>query len=376
MLRRACCLLYIAAACGTLQAQTSSADLERINTAIAQVEQKLAASRAERGAVAADLEASERGILDNQRQLDSVSAQLAQQQDALTALRDRQQQLSTASAAQRELIADYARSAWMNGNEQYLKLLLTQQDPARSARMLRYYGYFSTARAGKLAAFRLMQDELTRVGADIEAATAALASQQDALIAQQQTLAEKQGERQELLARLDAELDSGSAELDRLEMDKVEIELLLQELQSSLTEISELPDEEPFANRKGQLNWPVDGPHINSFGARHTLGDLTWEGITIGAPAGTDVRAIHHGRVIFADWFTSSGLLLIIDHGDGYMSLYAHNQELYKAVGEWVAAGDVIAAAGNTGGQRDAGLYFEIRRNGRAENPVNWCKPH
>ena len=95
--------------------------------------------------------------------------------------------------------------------------------------------------------------------------------------------------------------------------------------------------------------------------------------MTLAAPAGTRVRAIHHGRVVYADWFGDSGLLLIIDHGDGFMSLYAHNQELYKQVGEWVSGGDVIAAAGDTGGQKDAGLYFEIRRNGKAENPVNWC---
>ncbi len=91
--------------------------------------------------------------------------------------------------------------------------------------------------------------------------------------------------------------------------------------------------------------------------------------------AGAEVHAIHHGRVVFADWFNTSGLLLIIDHGDGYMSLYAHNQELFKTVGEWVTNGEVIAAAGNTGGQRDSGLYFEIRHNGRAEDPVNWCAP-
>ena len=158
-----------------------------------------------------------------------------------------------------------------------------------------------------------------------------------------------------------------------MERDKIEIELLLDELQNSLADIPLDAEREPFANRKGQLIWPLNGSLINAFGTKHSLGDLTWEGVTIGATAGADIRAIHHGRVIFADWFNTSGLLLIIDHGDGYMSLYAHNQELFKTVGEWVASGEVIAAAGNTGGQREPSLYFEIRRNGRAENPVNWC---
>ncbi len=120
------------------------------------------------------------------------------------------------------------------------------------------------------------------------------------------------------------------------------------------------------------MGWPLDGSIVQKFGSRHTLGDLTWEGVTISGNAGADIKAVHHGRVVFADWFSTSGLLLIIDHGDGYMSLYAHNQDLFKTVGEWVAAGEVIAAVGNTGGNRDYGLYFEIRHNGKAENPTLW----
>lgn len=378
MLRRAVFVLTIAAAGAALAqptAQTSGADLERINAAIAAAEKQLAASREKRGAVAAEIEASEQAILDTARALSTVRADLAERQKALAELRDTQQQLAEDSAAQQRMIANYARSAWMSGNEEYLKLLLNQDDPQRSARVLRYYRYFSEARADKLATFRKTQAELARVEIDIESATATLAAQQDELEVQQRQFAAQQQKRQALLARLDAGLAKGNAALEQLEMDKIEIELLLQELQSSIAEIASVPDQEPFASRKGQLNWPLDGPHINRFGTRHTLGDLTWEGVTIGAQAGADIRAIHHGRVVFADWFTTSGLLLIIDHGDGFMSLYAHNQELYRTVGEWVAAGDVIAAAGNTGGQREAGLYFEIRRNGRAENPASWCKP-
>jgi septal ring factor EnvC (AmiA/AmiB activator) len=379
MLQRAVFVLTIAAASAALAAaqaaETESADLDRINAAIAAAEQQLAASRKQRGAVAAEIEASEKAILDAARALVAVRDELAQHQQALVELRQSQQQLARDSAGQQAMIANYARRAWMGGNEEYLKVLLNQDDPQRSARMLRYYGYFSAARAEKLAAFRQTLAELAQVEVDIENATAALAVQEDKLAAQQQQFAAQQQERQRLLVRLDADLTAGDAALQQLEMDKIEIELLLLELQSSIAEITAVPSQEPFAARKGQLNWPVDGPHINRFGARHDLGDLTWEGITIAAQPGADVRAIHHGRVVFADWFTTSGLLLIIDHGDGFMSLYANNQELYRTVGEWVAAGDIVAAAGNTGGKRDAGLYFEIRRNGRAENPTIWCKP-
>jgi murein hydrolase activator len=375
MLRRAFFLLLLVAAGSLHAAEADVAELERINAAIAKAEGKLAASRDARSAIATEVESSEKAILANQRQIDTVRTELAQQQTTLADLRAQQQQLAADSAAQQELIAGYARSAWMSGNEEYLKLLLNQEDPARSGRMLRYYRYFTAARAEKLAAFDRTQAELARVATDVDAVTVALEQQQQDLARQQDELAAGQQQRQALLVRLDADLAARDAELQQLEMDRVEIEILLQELQSSPVEAPLEEEQEPFADRKGQLPWPLDGPHLTTFGSRHNLGDLTWEGITIGATSGADVRAIHHGRVVFADWFTTSGLLLIIDHGDGYMSLYAHNQELYQAVGEWVNAGDVIAAAGNTGGQRDASLYFEIRRNGRAENPVNWCTP-
>lgn len=375
-LRRLFLLIYAAAACpAQAQTEADAAALERINAAIARVEQELAGSRSARGEVAAAIEAAEKQILATQQQIAAVSAQLAQHQSSLAQLLPRQQELAAASAREQQLIAGYARSAWMNGNQEYLKLLLNQNDPARTARMLRYYRYFSGARAEKLAAFEATLAEMRALAGQIEAITAELAQQQAALELQQADLAQGQQQRQDLLARLDADLAAQDAQLDKLEMDKVEIELLLQELQSSVPEVNIAEEQEPFAERKGQLLWPLDGPHMNSFGARHSLGNLTWEGVRIRATAGQDVRAIHHGRVVFASWFTTSGLLLIIDHGDGYMSLYAHNQELYKAVGDWVAAGDVIAAAGNTGGQREASLYFEIRRNGRAEDPVSWCVP-
>lgn len=368
-------LLLIAAAPASAQTEAGPAELERINAAIVRVEAELAERRSERGTLATDIEAAEKSILDNQRQIDAVRLELEEQQETLDELRARRQVLETDSAAQRELIATYARSAWMSGNEEYLKLVLNQEDPRQSARMLRYYGYLSTARAEKLTAFQTTLDNMARIATDIEAATVTLEQQQQTLAARQEGLGAGQQQRQQLLANLDADLAAQGAQLDQLELDKVEIELLLQELQSSVAELTLDEEREPFADRKGLLPWPLEGPHLNSFGERHTLGDLTREGVTIGASAGDNVRAIHHGRVVFADWFTTSGLLLIIDHGGGYMSLYAHNQELYKAVGEWVAAGDVIAAAGNTGGQREASLYFEIRRNGRAENPASWCVP-
>jgi septal ring factor EnvC (AmiA/AmiB activator) len=151
------------------------------------------------------------------------------------------------------------------------------------------------------------------------------------------------------------------------------MELLLEELRLSIANISLGSDQQDFATMKGLLPWPVAGRLSNNWGSSYGLGDLNWEGVTVDAREGSEVRAIHHGRVVFSDWFSSSGLLLIIDHGDGYMSLYAQNQALFKEVGEWVNSGETIATVGNTGGKEEYGLYFEIRHNGESEDPSAWC---
>ncbi len=183
---------------------------------------------------------------------------------------------------------------------------------------------------------------------------------------------EKILERQKLLHELDTMLTSSSRKLEALESKKVEMELLVEELRRSIANLRLGDQEQPFASMKGKLPRPVEGQFKNRWGSSYGLGDLNWEGVTIEAGAGNEIRAIHRGRVVFSDWFSSSGLLLIIDHGDGYMSLYAHNQELYKEVGEWVVGGDIIATVGNTGGEASYGLYFEIRHNGDSVNPSTW----
>lgn len=354
------------------QGEVDPAGLERIKAAIARVEAELAETRSERSSVFEELQNSEKAVLDVQQQLDSVAADIAAERSRGVELAAQQQALEASRVAQQARIASHMKNAWIAGNEEYLKLLLNQQDPRHTARMMRYYRYFNAARAAKIGAYNQTLAELTQVAADLAASTARLEVRQQDLAVQQASLADSLQQRQQVLAALDMLLESRGEELQRLESQKIEIELLLEELRESIASIALGADQEPISTRKGKLPWPLEGKVVNGFGARHALGDLTWEGITIAGSAGADIRAVHHGRVVFADWFSTSGLLLIIDHGDGYMSLYAHNQELYKAVGDWVAGGETVAAAGNTGGQRDFGLYFEMRKNGKAENPVNW----
>jgi septal ring factor EnvC (AmiA/AmiB activator) len=351
------------------------AELQRINAAITKIQAELASARNQRSAVTAEILESEKSIQVVVRQIEGINTLVADKELKLPELEKQAADLENQMSQQQELIGTYLRNAWLTGNQGYLKLLLSQQDPHQSARMLRYYQYLNNARTAKITEYNQTLENLNLVKASINGTTEELQQKRQELFEQENLLASAQQERQDILAKLDASLLDRGDELEKLEQEKIEISLLLEELRRSISNLALGADQEAFSDRKGKMGWPLEGRIEQTFGSRHSLGDLTWEGVTIAGTSGEDIQAIHHGRVVFADWFSTSGLLLIIDHGDGYMSLYAHNQDLYKTVGEWVAAGEVIAAVGNTGGNRDYGLYFEIRHDGKAENPSFWCSP-
>ncbi|MES2606354.1 MAG: peptidoglycan DD-metalloendopeptidase family protein [Pseudomonadota bacterium] len=354
-------------------ADASKKELATIEASINKVKKEVAALGRQRSKLSTEVQSSERAIGDLQRQATSLNEQIAAERDSQVLLQQQAKKLEDQRKQQQGELGQYLRAAWISGNQEYLKLLLNQQDPAESARIVRYYEYFSASRSERIAEFNQLLLQLANTSNELSASAERMAQQQIDLQTQQATLADKQAERQKLLANLDDDLSGQNQQLNNLEQQRVETQLLLEELRQAASQRDSAKPATPFASRKGRLTWPVEGRVSHSFGSRYELGDLTYEGVMLDAKAGTKVTAVHPGRVVFADWFGNSGQLLIIDHGDGYMSLYAHNQELYKPAGAWVEAGDVIAAVGNTGGQSATGLYFEIRHDGKAENPVNWC---
>ncbi|MEX1033351.1 MAG: peptidoglycan DD-metalloendopeptidase family protein [Cellvibrionaceae bacterium] len=176
-----------------------------------------------------------------------------------------------------------------------------------------------------------------------------------------------------MLARLNESIETKDQELQQLARDRQYIEQLMTEIVATVGHQNTFNSDAPFAELRGKLPWPAEGQIAHSFGSERVAGKMKWDGVLIRASEGEPVKAIHHGRVVFADYLRGHGLLIIVDHGEGYMSLYAHNQTLKKAVGNWVEAGEVIASVGSSGGQRQAGLYFEIRQHGRPTNPGTWC---
>ena len=317
-----------------------------------------------------------------EKQIGSVTAEL-RQLDARTAkvqqkIRELQDQRASAELRlgnMRVQLAEQLQLAYMAGRQQRIKLLLSQQDPATVGRMLVYHGYFARARNERMQSLKASLQQLH----DIERS---LADQQAeiALLRQQQAdktagLVAEQDNRRQIMAQLQAQMQTSTAQLDTLEQDQQRLHKLVQSLTLALQEMPQDGGQYTSLRQlKGKLHWPVAGRISQPFGAREAQGNLQTRGVQIATRAGVDVQAIARGRIAFSDWLRGFGLLLIIDHGEGYMSLYGQNRSLYKEVGEWVERGEAIAAAGDTGGQASAGLYLELRKNGKPFNPAPWFK--
>lgn len=304
----------------------------------------------------------------------ALDGQLTKQLGRLRTLERKQKRLERDLDEQREHLARQLRAAYAAGRQEYVKILLNQEDPAAVGRIVAYYDYLHRARFERIAVINTTLDELNTVKGEIAAETAQLQQLRDKSAAEQRELETSRGQRAALLVKLKKEISSKDQQLARLSADEKELQKLIAALSRALEDIPPDIEGRPFNALKGKLGWPVKGPFLAKYGARRNVGSLTWQGVLIGASEGQQVRAISHGRVAFAEWLRGYGLLLIIDHGGGYMSLYGHNQTLYKGVGDWVKGGEVVAAVGSSGGQERSALYFEIRHNGKPANPGQWCR--
>jgi len=368
------CLLAAGSASAQNEEEQARAELEQLQKQIELVTRELASARTQLNDQQEQLRATELRLGQLQREISSNLAAIASTEQELVVLEARQRELEQARDAQQVRIGTELRAAWQMGQQGTLKVLLSQESPHNVARAMTYYRYLFHARNNLLADYRATLEELISVRARSEAAAGELLAQQATLEAQQQEVLSSRQEREQLVASLAASISSQDQELQQLERDRQELEALLDAIAQAVVELRLPEDYQPFASVRGKLSWPVDGRRGNSFGASRGAGGMRWQGINLVADEGSAVRAIHHGRVVYADWLRGSGLLLILDHGDGYMSLYAHNQSLLKDVGEWVAPGTQISTVGSSGGLDQSSLYFEIRKDGKPVDPVVWCR--
>ena len=333
-----------------------SADSERQNS----IQQELRSAEVELGSLQRDTTANERAIAASEEELSS----LQQQRGELEQARD----------AQQARIALELKTAWQLGQQSQVKVLLNQESPHTVARAMAYYRYFFQARNELVASYRATLSQLQQLEERIAATLDQLAVQQATLEEQKAQLATAQAARAETLAKLSDSIHSKAEELKQMEQNRKELEDLVAAIEKAVADLEVPDDYQPFKSAQGKMPWPLGGKRANSYGRPRNDGKMRWQGVTIPAKEGAQVTAIHHGRVVYADWLRGSGLLMIVDHGDGYMSLYAHNQTLLREVGEWVGAGTPISTVGNSGGQERSALYFEIRHQGKPTNPTGWCK--
>ncbi|MEP1469928.1 MAG: peptidoglycan DD-metalloendopeptidase family protein [Halieaceae bacterium] len=347
--------------------KTLQADIERVT-------REINSARKRQSSLNQQLQETEIELGKLQKQLRQNRAEIDSGRQDLASLKVKKSSLEEARDSQQARIATELQTAWKMGQQGQLKVLLNQEDPHTVARAMAYYRYFFEARHALVTEYRDTLTELAEVESGILTTTAMLQEKQEQLKKQQQSLAKLQKNRELAVASLTASITSKDNALKEKEQERTELERLLNTIEEAVVNLQAPSNYQAFSAARGEMPWPVEGKPSNRFGRPRNEGKMRWQGLNIAAGEGDTVRAIHHGRVVYADWFRGSGLLLIIDHGDGYMSLYAHNQALLRDVGEWVTAGSPISTVGNTGGLARAALYFEIRHNGKPTNPAKWCR--
>lgn len=241
------------------------------------------------------------------------------------------------------------------------------------ARNMRYHGYFLQARIKKIQDYQATIARVNQVEETLQQTLADLRDQHRLLAQQQQLLTTQHQQRAQALQALRGQLKTKDSALKKLTRDQKALAAVVAATRAAMGRLPTPKDYQQFSRTRGQLAWPIKGRIQNRFGSNRN-GGLKWDGVMIAAASGTAVNAVHAGRVVYADWLSGYGLLVIVDHGGGYMSLYAHNAVLLREVGEWIRSGDTIARSGNTGTEQLPGLYFEIRYQGQPVDPAKWCR--
>jgi septal ring factor EnvC (AmiA/AmiB activator) len=416
------------------RAQTQQ-QLDAARKDVTELKKRLGELQQEKSGVQKDLRGTETEMGKLEKQVEALQKEQKKTESELQRLDQEKKKLQSARVEQQRLIAIQARAAYQSGREEYLKLLLNQQNPEKFARTLTYYDYLSQARLAQLHGFNETLRQLANVEKDIDLQQAQLLVQRSTLDSQREELDKVRQERQQALAKLNQDVKARDQKLQTRQQEQADLANVLKTIEETLarqareaeearqnaliaqqeaekqrqreeqaralaknssSKSAEDDDEAPvkrpvkapgvlvssagvsyggpFAEARGKLPWPVDGRLLARFG--ETRGDdarTKWDGVMISAAAGSQVHAVHGGRVVFADWLRGAGLLVILDHGNGFLSLYGHNQSLLKDAGDIVKAGEAISTVGNSGGQDTPALYFAIRQQGRPSDPAQWC---
>jgi len=358
-------------AAGEPDREKAESRLGEVTAEIAELKQQLEESRADHNREQARLREVDLAIQQASLKYRSLDQQRRDHEAELETLESRRADYLASLEKRMEQLAEQVRSSYRMNGQSRTRLVLNQDDPARLGRMLAYYDYLNRAQVERISLLKeslttldLMQQSIDR---ELSRINAVQTEQRDVL----NQLNLQRDSRKELLAQLSSEIDGSESRLQELERNRRDLETLIERLSDVLADIpADLGSRVGIAEQKGHLPLPIKGPVKHAFGQRRA-GGLRWQGWLIGANAGAEVRAVAYGRVAFADWLRGYGLLIIIDHGQGFMSLYGHNEGLLLEAGAWVDPGEIISVVGSNPGNGQ-GLYFELRKNGKALDPTSW----
>lgn len=389
------------------QAASKQSELDALKSRLQGLQQAFRASQSQREEAVDALRESELAVSHGVRALRALDAQQQQIEHALADINRQIDTLSTRVTQQQAALGRALRSGPLRGQQDALRVLLSGADPNQTARDLRYFSMLSRAQHAQIEVLRQDIARLATLRDEAEAQAQAQASLRAARSQEHAKLLADRRVRAQTLQQLSTQIQKQRREIETLRRDERALTQLVERLNRVMAEQAaraaqrarqaqrapqdvpsqnrkpvavntETPEafrsNQPFSSLKGRLRLPVAGELMNRFGAPREEGGVSWRGLFIRTASGTSVKAIAAGQVVFADWLRGFGNLIILDHGEGYMSLYSNNESLYKQVGERVQPGDAIASVGNSGGQPDNGLYFEMRHQSRPLNPMLWVK--
>jgi len=355
--------------------EEKASELKDIRTRIKDVETRIKGAQDEAEKLQKELRENEITTAETLTRLHDFELSISKKHAELEELKFEQAEHEAALQQEKEKLKYQIRSAYQMGRNDYIKLMLNQEDPALVGRALAYYDYHNKARSERIGQVQQTLINIEQIQSSIIDQTTQLETLKADHETKLQNFHQYRASRRDIIARLQEDIETQGIELHTLQENERELGKLFQGLeQEQAVTIEMFEDMPPFDTLKGSLRWPAKGKLLKKFGASKKGGNLKWQGVLIDAETGTSVKAISTGKIVFADWFRNLGLLVIIDHGDGYMSLYGHNQNLLKNTGDWVLPGDKIATVGDSGGQSDTALYFEIRKGAEPLNPSRWCR--
>lgn len=368
MNRLAClAILGICFAAGSARASEQE-DLARLRQRIAVLQQEMERTSESKSEAADALRDSERAISNSNRNLNNLAHRQQQATSDLAHLQRKSAQLKQDMQGQQAQLSVLLYQQYLGGRQEYLQLLFNNHDPNQAARDLQYYSYIARKQATLLNTLRSSLTQMNELTEQAKQKSDEISALQAQAFTQKKQLEQERHARQQVLLRIAQRIKRQNREIGHLQRNENRLSRLVDKLSQMLGQSGS----SPFDALKGKLALPVKGRISNRFGTRRPDGTVLWKGWFLRAPSGQKVVAVAAGQVVFADWLRGFGNLLIIDHGKGYMSLYGNNETLYKQVGDILHGGDIIAAVGNSGGNEDSGLYFELRYKGKPIDPAHW----